>query len=101
MEQTQNPPLDYSSFGRRLLAFILDALILAIPCFIADRIIPYLGSFIVYFFYAPMLETSDLRATLAKHLMGIQVADLQGRRISFQASLIRNLVKLFSTGILF
>jgi uncharacterized RDD family membrane protein YckC len=95
------PSFDYASFGRRFLAFILDAMILAIPCMIANHIIPIVGSIAVAFFYGPILESSDLQATLGKHLMGIQVVDLQGRRISLQASLIRNVIKIFSTGILF
>ena len=91
----------YASLGSRLVAFFLDCLVLAIPCAIASHVIPFVGGLVILFFYAPVLECSQMRATLGKYWMGIQVTDLQGRRISFQSALIRNLVKLFSTGILF
>ena len=93
--------LYYSSLTRRMVAFFLDCLILALPCAFASHLIPFVGGLVVWFFYAPVLESSELRATLGKYWMGIQVADLQGRRISFQSALIRNLVKLFSTAIFF
>lgn len=93
--------VDYATFGRRILAFCLDGLIMAIPIAIGNHLVPIIGGVIILFLYGPILECSELRATLGKHLMGIQVADLQGRRISFQASLIRNVIKIFSTGILF
>ncbi|MES2966088.1 MAG: RDD family protein [Bdellovibrionota bacterium] len=87
---------NYSSLGRRVVALLLDGLIFAIPCAIANHLIPVLGGLIAWFFYAPVLEASELRATLGKHLMGIQVADLSGRRISLRAAVIRNLLKLVS-----
>lgn len=91
----------YSSFGRRLAAAILDGLILMIPMALVSRMIPMVGWLVVYFFYAPILESSEIRATLGKHLMGIQVCDLQGRRISLRAAIIRNLLKLISSALLF
>lgn len=86
-----------ASLGRRALAALLDTLILAIPCAIAAHLLPVVGGFLVVFLYAPVLEASEVRATLGKHLMGIQVADIQGRRISFRAALIRNILKLVSS----
>jgi uncharacterized RDD family membrane protein YckC len=88
--------LQYASLGRRILALILDSLILCIPLAIGAHVIPVLGAAIVWFFYAPILESSEIRATLGKHLCGIQVTDLSGRRLSFRASLIRNLLKVVS-----
>jgi len=91
----------YGSLGRRTVALFLDALILLIPGFIFGQLIPVIGGVLVWFFYAPILEASNLRATVGKYLMGIQVTDVSGRRISFQASMIRNILKLFSSAILF
>jgi uncharacterized RDD family membrane protein YckC len=95
------PVAMYASLSRRFGAWILDGLILCVIGGIAAQVIPVLGGIAVWFFYAPILESSAIRATLGKHLMGIQVADLAGRRISFRASLIRNVMKLVSTAILF
>jgi uncharacterized RDD family membrane protein YckC len=93
--------LNYSSLGRRVVALFLDALIFAIPCAMANHLIPVIGGIIAWFFYAPVLEASQIRATLGKHLMGIQVADLSGRRISLRAAVIRNLLKIVSSAIVF
>lgn len=96
-----NENVYYASLGRRLLAFFLDALILAIPVAVGSHVIPVVGGLIIYFFYAPVLECSSMQATLGKVWVGIQVADVQGRRISFQASLLRNLLKMLQPAILF
>lgn len=93
MNQTN---FEYGSFGRRVVAYILDALILAVPATIIGSIIPVLGGLIAWFFYAPVLEASELRATLGKYLMGLQVTDLAGGRISFRASVVRNLLKFIT-----
>ena len=90
-------PIAYGSLGRRALAFLLDALILAIPMAMVNNILPVVGTIVVWFFYAPILEASDLRATIGKHLCGIQVTDENGRRISLRASLMRNFMKWVST----
>jgi uncharacterized RDD family membrane protein YckC len=91
----------YASLTRRFGALVLDFLILLIPCAIGSHLIPFLGGIAVWFFYGPILESSELRATFGKHLMGIQVVDSAGRRISFRAALIRNALKLVSGLILF
>jgi uncharacterized RDD family membrane protein YckC len=91
----------YASLTRRFVAFFLDLLILIIPCAIGAHLIPIAGGLVVLFFYAPILESSDIRATLGKHLMGIQVSDEMGRKISFRAALIRNVLKSISSILLF
>ncbi len=92
---------EYASFSRRFIAVVLDFLILIVPCIIAGHIVPFIGGLIVVFFYAPVLECSSLRATIGKHLVGIQVVDIEQRRISFQSSLIRNVLKIISTSFFF
>ena len=102
--KTQDSPVAdaaYASLSRRAGAFIIDCVILGIIGGIAAHIIPVLGGIIAWFFYGPILESSVIRATIGKHLMGIQVADLMGRRISLRAALIRNALKLVSAAILF
>jgi uncharacterized RDD family membrane protein YckC len=94
-------PAMYASMSRRLGAWIIDIVILGVLGVVAGHIIPVLGGIAIWFFYAPILEASAIRATLGKHLMGIQVADLSGRRVSFRAALIRNVMKIVSTAILF
>ncbi len=91
----------YASLGRRFLALLLDFMILSIPCAIAGHVVPVVGSLVVLFFYAPILESSEMRATLGKHLVGIQVADPMGRRISLRAATVRNILKFVSSVLLF
>jgi uncharacterized RDD family membrane protein YckC len=90
----------YGSISRRFVAFLLDILILIIPCAILGSAIPVIGGAIMWFFYGPILESSAIRATIGKHMMGLQVADLSGRRISLRAATIRNVMKLVSGALL-
>lgn len=87
---------EHSSLGRRAVALLLDWLILILPVAIVGNAIPVLGGLLVWFFYAPILECSDLRATIGKHLMGIQVTGLGGEQLTFKQSILRNLLKIVS-----
>lgn len=91
---------DYASLSRRFAACVLDGVILMIPGVLAYSVMPLFGGLVIWFLYAPVLESSEIGATIGKHLMGIQVKDLSGRRISFRAALIRNLMKVASNALL-
>ncbi len=91
----------YASLSRRFLAFLLDGLIVFFPCILGAHLIPMIGSILVWFFYFPILESSEVRATLGKYLLGIQVCDLGGRRISLRTAVIRNILKSVSSLLLF
>ncbi|MDZ7814527.1 MAG: RDD family protein [Planctomycetota bacterium] len=54
----------------------------------------YLGMVLYYV----LMECSPLQATLGKMMVGIQVVDGDGERISFLRSLGRNLMKIFISG---
>jgi uncharacterized RDD family membrane protein YckC len=92
---------NYASFGRRLGAVILDMLILLIPGLILGSILPVAGGLVVWFFYAPFLESSALRATIGKKLMGIQVSDVNGHRLTFATALLREVMKMVSSFLFF
>jgi len=51
---------------------------------------------LVALLYWPLLECSALQATFGKQLLGIQVTDMEGGRLSFVRSLLRNLAKIVS-----
>ena len=87
----------FASVGRRFIALLIDVLVMSIPFVLINQILPIVGGIALWFFYGPVFECSELRATPGKYWMGIQVVDIQGRRLSFQASLLRNVVKLFSS----
>jgi uncharacterized RDD family membrane protein YckC len=91
----------YASISRRFGAVLLDAMILIIPAAILGSIVPVAGGLIAWFLYTPFMESSVLRATVGKKLMGIQVVDLNGGRISFRAAMARALTKLISSALCF
>ncbi|HLD99310.1 MAG TPA: RDD family protein [Bdellovibrionota bacterium] len=91
----------FASIGQRFIAMLLDGLVIAIPFAILNHAIPLLGGLAVLFFYAPIFESSELQATLGKHWMGLQVKDLEGRRITLRTAIIRNIVKAFSSMLFF
>lgn len=93
----------YSSLSRRLLAMALDGLILLIPSSLFHQALPYAGSLVLWFLYAPILESSRIQATIGKKVVGIQVqaSGPQGGRIGFRPALVRSLLKLLSGCMLF
>ena len=93
--------MNYASISRRFGAVCLDFLILIIPGVLIGSIIPVIGGLLIWFLYAPFLESSVVRATIGKKLMGIQVVDLNGGRISFRSAMVRALMKLISSCLMF
>ncbi|MEK7690041.1 MAG: RDD family protein [Bdellovibrionota bacterium] len=93
--------LDYASLGRRLGASFIDLILVGILGLFLNALLPFLGGLLALFFYVPVLESSRLQATLGKNLMGIQVADLAGGRISLRAATVRWIVKSFSSVLCF
>ncbi len=91
--------VQYASFWTRFWALCIDAIVLAILGGGIHQILTGVGEVIIWFFYAPFFECSDLRATPGKYLLGIQVCDLNHQRISLQRSLLRNVVKILSSAL--
>ncbi len=101
METAILPTQTFSSYSRRLLAALIDAVVLIVPAWLGSRILPYVGPVLVGLLYGALFESSTGRATIGKHLCGIQVTDLSGRRITFRAAFVRQLVKLASSALCF
>lgn len=96
-----------AGFWLRLVALIVDyALLLVLLGGMlmgaesvggAELIVPaYWLWVLVCFLYWPVLESTSLRATLGKSLLGLVVADVDGGGISIGRSLLRNLAKIIS-----
>jgi len=49
------------------------------------------------FLYWPVLESSPWQATVGKRVMGLQVTDFDGQRLSFMRALLRALAKILSS----
>ncbi|MDN3585857.1 RDD family protein [Pedobacter aquatilis] len=105
-------PQYFASFDLRLLASVIDHfLIFIIYCicilisfaFIEgkdQRIMTFVSPlaliFIVKLIYGSFAESSSKQATIGKRLVNIKVTDLEGTRVSFGRSLIRNFSKILS-----
>ena len=82
--------MTYASIGRRFIAAIIDGIILsAISVFFA-RIIFFLPvSLIIHFFYKPIFESSNARATPGKYLAEISVVRSNGDQLSIKDAYVR------------
>ena len=98
--------LRYAGFWARAAALIADiaivtlfGLVLIVGASIAGdamALVAMLVCLLVALLYWPLLECSALQATFGKQLLGIQVTDMEGGRLSFVRSLLRNLAKIVS-----
>lgn len=104
------PALQYVGVGRRFLAVLVDSIILGIVFGVISAIfgraqvsggivsasvtgVPALLTFVIFFLYFVLLE-AVLGATLGKLLLGIRVVNVDGSRISWGASIIRNILRI-------
>jgi len=115
------PPV-YASFWVRVVAFLIDVLILSIPHFLLNRLTGHdrsdgffmrTGSFgyaytdwnfttIVFdWLYFSLQESSPAAATLGKRALGLAVIREEGGRISFGQATGRYFGRILSTIILF
>ena len=98
--------IEYAGFWARVAAYFVDyaivmILFLAIAIglsFIGDAatIIGMIVFNLIMFLYWPVMESSARQATFGKSLVGIKVTDLNGGRLSFVQSLLRNIAKILS-----
>ena len=93
--------MNYTGFWRRLIAYFIDSLILAIPGLLAGGAIKHIGigvgmNVILGLFYYPFFESSTMCATPGKALLGIVVLSEKGERISFRTALIRYFLRYLS-----
>ena len=80
----------YSSLWRRAAAAIIDGIILSAISTLCMRIIflfPF--AFILHFFYKPIFESSNARATPGKYLAEISVCRTNGDKLSLKDAYIR------------
>lgn len=89
--QQISQPLVYASFGERLLARLIDGVILILPSLFIPLIVPWL--------YFALQEGSTGGATVGKRAMGIRVVSEKGRPIGVGTATGRffgNLLSLFT-----
>ena len=111
--QTQFPAqaqVQYVGVGRRFLAVLVDSILLGIVFGVIGALfgqsqasggnvsvsltgVPAMVTFVIFFLYFIVLE-AVLGATLGKLLLGIRVVDVEGSRISWGASILRNILRI-------
>lgn len=94
----------YSGFWRRVLAYLIDAIVLGLAFGILKMGLSESGakllSFVGGWLYFAYLESSIHQATFGKMLFSAKVVDYQGNRISFGTATIRHFSKFISAIIL-
>ncbi|MGH8703108.1 MAG: RDD family protein, partial [Burkholderiales bacterium] len=99
--------LEYAGFWSRFAALIVDnaivtifglALLIAAAFVGAGAVaIANLAFIVIAILYWPLMESSERQATVGKQLLGIQVTDANGARLTFVRSLLRNIAKILSS----
>lgn len=100
------PTPRFAGFWIRVLAYIIDSLVIAIPVGgllwtvgVGDTASNGVG-LIVGWIYSAVMESSEWQATVGKRVLGLWVTDEEGRRISFGRATIRHFSKIVSAIIL-
>ena len=98
--------LIFAGFWARLAAYLVDCAIIIIiglvivigSAFAGEEgmLIGSIVNLLVNLLYWPVLESSSRQATFGKSIVGIQVTDLNGNRVSFLRAFFRNLAKIVS-----
>lgn len=113
--QTQFPAqaqaqVQYVGVGRRFVAVLVDSILLGIVFGVIGALfgqfqasggsvsvsltgVPAVLTFVIFFLYFVVLEAA-LGATLGKLLLGIRVVNVDGSRISWGASILRNILRI-------
>lgn len=82
--------MEYTSFWRRGAAAIIDAVILSSISALCMRLGPLIPlAFLIHFFYKPIFESSNVRATPGKYLAEISVVRSNGDQLSLRDAYIR------------
>ena len=112
--------MEYAGFWRRFAAYLIDYLVILggalalgfVIGFVAGAsgsedveggwlVAIYVTTFVGYYLYYALMESSSNQATVGKIALGLKVTDIQGGRISFWRALGRTFAKILSALILF
>ena len=103
-------PTDYAGFWKRVAAHIIDSIILLFAGFVYGSIFAaagvygvgpvYIFTYVSWWIYYAVMESSPTQGTLGKMALGIKVTDLKGSRISFGRASGRHFGKFISALIL-
>ena len=111
--QTMPVAVRYAGFWSRLVAFVIDGIVLNIAYIVLGFIVGFtygllfeteegaevLGwiiSILTSWLYYALMESSSAQATLGKMALGVRVTNLDGKRISFGKATVRYLGRFLS-----
>ena len=106
MAANYGAPVVHAGFWLRTAAYLIDTAILVIlgiaigigSSFAGEMgmLIGNIAYLLISLLYWPVMESSARRATFGKSVVGIEVTDLNGKRLTFLRALLRNLAKIIS-----
>lgn len=89
----------YGDLGKRIVASIIDSIILSIIGFLLGLTLSFAGVIIapvISWLYYILMEGGSWHATLGKRLMGLYIADANGNGITYSTSILRLIGKMLS-----
>lgn len=103
--------MNYQGFFKRFIAFLIDSTIIAVFLIVGsflllgsidtdDSLINFIVSIIVFIYFIG-LPITNLQGTIGKYLVGIQIVDENGNKITLSKSTFRFLGTILSTAILY
>ncbi|MCP9494468.1 MAG: RDD family protein [Pyrinomonadaceae bacterium MAG19_C2-C3] len=111
---SETAPAEYATFGQRLLALIVDSLIIAFAYYAIVGILSVFGfasfsqedtysltardveGLLIGWLYEAVMMSSHRQGTFGKMAFGIKVTDMNGNRISFGRATARHFAKYIS-----
>lgn len=106
MADNYGAPVVHAGFWLRTAAYLIDSSILIIigiaigigSAYAGEMggVIGSIAYFLINLLYWPVMESSARQATFGKSVVGIQVTDMNGKRLTFLRALLRNLAKIIS-----
>jgi len=116
LENAQEAEVSYGGFWLRVIASIIDGILIQIVVFVGAffvvmlvmgegteeslQIIANLVGLVISWLYYTLLESSNWQATIGKKALGLKVTDLQGQQIGFGRANARYWSKILSALIL-
>lgn len=118
---TAHQDIRYAGFWIRVVAFIVDTIIVVIPGIAVQILLEYIyfendlsyspiapvisiSTLVIWnisvFVYFALMESSSRQRTLGKALVGLRVGDVDGRQLTFARALGKSLSKIISGSIL-
>lgn len=89
----------YGDLGKRIVASIIDSIVLSIIGFLLGLTLSFIGVIIapiISWLYYILMEGGSWHATLGKRVMGLYVADSNGNGITYSTSILRLIGKMLS-----